>query len=118
MRPPLQAMSALRSGARWCRTLLLLCPWIACLAPSEPHGADVTRPGSSPSFPSTGQQESTNAVIVVPLADKSEDHQRLAPGDRVSFRVVEEKLEPKALLVADSGELEVPYIGRIMAKER
>lgn len=36
----------------------------------------------------------------------------------MSFRVVEDKVEPKPLLVADSGELEVPYIGRIMAKGR
>ena len=52
------------------------------------------------------------------LVSKLEDSPKLAIGDRVSFRVVEEKLEPKLLLVADSGELEVPYVGRVMAKDR
>jgi len=60
----------------------------------------------------------TNEPAVGTLLDRPEDRQRLAAGDRVSFRVVEERIEPKQLTVADSGELEVPYIGRIIAKER
>lgn len=104
-----------------CRTprraaLLSLC--IVLLFPPTSPGAEAVRPSPSPSSLSTQQRDSTNAVVVTPYPDKSENHQRLAPGDRVSFRVMEEKIEPKPLLVADSGELEVPYVGRIMAKER
>ena len=104
-----------------CRTrrraaLLSLC--VALLFTSTSPGAETVPPSPSPSSLSTQQRDSTNAVVVTPYPDKSEDHQRLAPGDRVSFRVIEEKIEPKPLLVADSGELEVPYVGRIMAKER
>lgn len=96
----------------------LLSLWLVLLLPSSSHGAETARPSPSPSSLSTKPQDSTNGVVVTPFPDQSEDHQRLAPGDRVSFRVIEEKTEPKPLLVADSGELEVPYIGRIMAKER
>ncbi len=105
-----------------CRTprraaLLSLC--IVLLFPSTSPGAEKVRPSPSPSSLSARPLDITNEVVVTPYADlKSEDHQRLAPGDRVSFRVIEEKIEPKPLLVADSGELEVPYVGRIMAKER
>lgn len=45
-------------------------------------------------------------------------NQRLMPGDRVSFRIVEDKGEAKIIPVADSGEIEVPYIGRVMARGR
>lgn len=37
---------------------------------------------------------------------------RLAIGDRLSFRIIEDEEDPKPLFVTDSGELEVPYIGR------
>lgn len=60
----------------------------------------------------------TNALADAASPVKPEDSQRLSIGDRVSFRVIEEKIEPKPLLVADSGELEIPYIGRVMAKDR
>ena len=51
-----------------------------------------------------------------------DDKHKLAIGDRLSFRILEdqedpaEPREPKSLIVADSGELEVPYIGRFSAE--
>jgi len=33
----------------------------------------------------------------------------------VSYRVVEERKDPIPLMVTDSGEIEVPYIGRVPA---
>jgi protein involved in polysaccharide export with SLBB domain len=39
----------------------------------------------------------------------------LAIGDRLSFRIVEDEEDPRALVVTDSGELEVPYLGRFAA---
>ncbi len=44
-----------------------------------------------------------------------DDKHRLAIGDQISFRIVEDEEEPKTLTVMDSGELEVPYIGRYLA---
>jgi polysaccharide biosynthesis/export protein len=41
---------------------------------------------------------------------------KLGNGDRVSFRIVEERRVPIGLVVTDSGEMEVPLIGRVMAK--
>lgn len=43
---------------------------------------------------------------------------RLGAGDRLSYRVVEERREPVGLTVADSGEVEVPLIGRVRASGR
>ena len=47
-----------------------------------------------------------------------DDKYRLAIGDRLSFHIVEDEEEPKPLFVTDSGDLEVPYIGRFPAVGR
>jgi len=44
-----------------------------------------------------------------------DDKYQLAVGDRLSFRILEDEEDPKPLLVMDSGDLEVPYIGRFPA---
>ncbi len=48
----------------------------------------------------------------------ADDKYKLRAGDRVSFQILEDRDVPKSLLIADSGELDVPYIGRIMAAEK
>src|SRR2546429_5909167 len=67
------------------------------------------------------QPPATNAIShlarLTPL--KSPDGQyRLAMGDRVSYRVIEGKDEAKSLVVTDSGELDVPYLGRVKAVDK
>ena len=47
--------------------------------------------------------------------DALDDTYRLAIGDRISFRIEEDEDDPKELTVMDSGDLEVPYIGRYPA---
>lgn len=59
-------------------------------------------------------------TAVVPAVEPNsmealDDQHLLAIGDRLSFRIVEDEEEPKPLFVTDSGELEVPYIGRFPA---
>lgn len=41
---------------------------------------------------------------------------RLGVGDRLSYRVVEDKDKPVSITVTDSGEVEVPYYGRVRAQ--
>jgi len=40
---------------------------------------------------------------------------KLGPGDRVMFQVIEEQEPPRTLTVTDSGDLEVPYYGLVHA---
>ena len=47
-----------------------------------------------------------------------DDKYKLRIGDRVSFQVSEDRDSPKSLVVADSGELDVPYLGRMAAVDR
>lgn len=46
------------------------------------------------------------------------DRTRLRTGDRVSFRIIEERRDPVLLTVSDSGEMEVPLVGRVKAVDK
>src|SRR5947209_11148828 len=47
--------------------------------------------------------------------DSLDNKQKLGPGDRIAYRVIEDQDEPRGLLITDSGDLEVPYLGLIHA---
>ena len=47
--------------------------------------------------------------------DALDDRHKLNIGDRLSFRIVEDGDDPKQIAVTDSGDLELPYIGRYPA---
>lgn len=53
----------------------------------------------------------------------ADDKYKLRAGDKLSFQILEdryldEKDAPKGLVVADSGEIDVPYIGRVAAIDK
>jgi polysaccharide export outer membrane protein len=50
--------------------------------------------------------------------DALDEKHKLAIGDRLSFRILEDEEDSKPLLVTDSGELELPYLGRFRAVGR
>lgn len=71
-----------------------------------------------------GQAQSTPAATNVPAmkasftstnANQLDDRYPLVIGDQLSFRIVEDEEEPRLLVVTDSGEIEVPYLGRYPA---
>lgn len=51
-----------------------------------------------------------------------DDKHKLAIGDRLSFRIMEDEYDPKEVVnpffVTDSGDLDVPYIGRVPAENK
>ena len=47
-----------------------------------------------------------------------DDKYKLRAGDKVAFQILEDRDLPKSLALADSGELDVPYIGRVVAKDK
>ena len=86
---------------------------------NAPGAAALTNAVESASIaniaPTATNQTETGATNVQIALD---DRYRLAIGDRVSFRILEDEDEPKPLIVADSGDLEVPYIGRVPAENK
>jgi protein involved in polysaccharide export with SLBB domain len=45
-----------------------------------------------------------------------DDQRGLAIGDHLCFRILEDHDDPKPLVVTDSGEVEVPYVGRVQVR--
>lgn len=63
-------------------------------------------------------QAQSNAVAfaeTIRSMDSLDDHQRLGPGDRISYRVIEDQEPAHELAITDSGDLEVPYLGLVHA---
>lgn len=66
----------------------------------------------------TTANEAAAVVAATTSMEVLDSTRRLGAGDRLSYRVVEERREPVGLTVADSGEVEVPLIGRVRASGR
>ena len=72
----------------------------------------AARLGSAAEPTETNRPVLADAVKSMAVLD---DQQKLGPGDRVTYRVVEDQDEPRSLTITDSGELEVPYYGLVQA---
>jgi protein involved in polysaccharide export with SLBB domain len=87
--------------------------FLAAFLATLPLSAQELAPAPLPSTPSSSAiVASTTSMEVLDNA------RRLGKGDRLSYRVVEERRTPVSVVVADSGEVEVPLIGRISAAGR
>lgn len=85
---------------------LLLPVALACTTAGAQQG---TAPAEKPPVSTAA----SNTVALTNSMDVLNDKTKLGNGDRLSYRVVEERREPIPLFVTDSGEIEVPYIGRV-----
>ncbi len=47
--------------------------------------------------------------------DSLDNRQKLGPGDKITYHVLEDQEEPRTLLITESGDLEVPYLGLVHA---
>lgn len=79
---------------------------------------------SAPTNISTNTASSTPAVdtssvsknVVLPVSmDKIDDKRALVMGDVINYRVLEDQDPPRSIQVNESGEIEVPLLGRIPA---
>jgi len=81
-----------------------------------------TEAAQSNSTPKTNLMASAPATATNDLASDStnvlgsyvlDDKHKLTPGDQISFQIVEDRTNAVRLVVAESGDLDVPYIGRV-----
>ena len=109
------------------RLLTLMAAWATFAAaaqvasplqlPALPHpGASAT----APSTPHAGGRPGAPGLLNGYVQD---DTYKLRVGDTVSFQIQEDEIwdpqnTPKILGVQDSGEIEVPYVGRVMAVDK
>lgn len=86
----------------------------AALACSGPAFADAETGTNVMSM----AQVTTNSLAVSLNGYVPDGKYRLRVGDKVAFQILEDRELPKTLTVADSGELDLPYIGRIAAVDK
>jgi polysaccharide export outer membrane protein len=72
-------------------------------------------PSASSNAPPAGVSGGTLKADTLDSLEALDDKQKLGVGDRLSLRIVEDREEAKDLQVTDSGEIDVPYIGRVPA---
>lgn len=92
------------------RMCLVLIFALACGVQGAEEPARLLDRPASGSSSSTVAQTTSMAVL--------NDVIKLGIGDRVTFRIVEDRRDPIPLIVTESGEMEVPLIGRIVATDK
>jgi polysaccharide export outer membrane protein len=104
--------------------LLLLVVWIL-LGSSEGRAQNAQRPQNAASTVGTVPDLTTSASVpTAPIAaslDSMEglnDRSKLSNGDTVTYRVIEEQQAPVLLTVSDSGEVTIPLVGIVSAKNK
>lgn len=91
------------------------------LAPLAGHASTNDLPTGGYSHDPLQDQADTTAVTAVTLPPTStgylpDDKHSLREGDQVSFQIIEDRDPAKNLIVTDSGELDIPYVGRVMCE--
>jgi len=115
--------------ARGCRRpalallLLLLLPGLlvaqAPIPAPPPLSPEVPAGTPPPPLPERPQvRAGTAAVSATVSMDVLDDSRPMRRGDIVNLRIVEDRDPPVGLRVNDSGEIEVPYVGRVRAEGR
>jgi protein involved in polysaccharide export with SLBB domain len=88
----------------------VLCVCGSLQAADTAAGTNVVSGGPALALPAAAMTTAaTNAANVL------DDKYRLVIGDQLSFQVIEDEDDPVHLVVTDSGDLQVPYIGRYPA---
>ena len=89
---------------------------------SELPGVLQSAPSASPLAP--GAPAPAAMATTINNMDALDDKHKLAIGDKLSFRILEdledpkEPRDPRPLFVTDSGDIEIPYVGRVPAESK
>jgi len=81
-------------------------------------GASVWAQDAEKAAKGPADYTASSAIATTNSMEVLDDTRKISVGDRLSYRVVEERKSPVPLFVLDSGEIEVPLIGRISAKNK
>lgn len=74
------------------------------------------QPGASPVPNRIDQVNAQSSVATATSMDKLDSSRELLIGDVLSFRIVEDEEPVSRLVITDSGEVDVPYLGLLPAK--
>lgn len=107
---PQFARMALRFAWAFCAALT------STFAAPPPATPRAEPPSILDSAAPANQSRGMSTVGLTTSMEVLNDKTKLGIGDHVSFRIVEDRHEPIRLFVTDSGEMEIPLVGRVNAR--
>ena len=111
---PLPARAAVRLARAFCALLLAVAPAVFAAPPAAAPRAEP--PSILDGAGAANQSRGVSTVALTTSMEVLNDKTKLGIGDHVSFRIVEDRHEPIRLFVTDSGEMEIPLVGRVNAR--
>jgi polysaccharide export outer membrane protein len=96
----------------------LLALWLAAAGAGAAQTTSATGGLAAPASPAITTPTNTPSTPTSLTGYVPDDKYKLRAGDRVAFQITEDRDLPKSLVVADSGELDVPYLGRVPAADK
>lgn len=103
-------------GWRECFLSGLLALAVGCLLwPANSNAAAASGETATNDPAATASSTNSAADSHTNLVNVLDNKYRLAIGDEISFQIIEDEDDPKQLTVTDSGDIQVPYIGRFPA---
>jgi protein involved in polysaccharide export with SLBB domain len=97
------------------RVLAVMTALVLVLAAWNVKAADDLTTNATAGQPADLASKQLAAPNLTNLVNVLDDKYRLTIGDQLSFQILEDEEDPKMLVVTDSGDLQVPYIGRYPA---
>jgi polysaccharide export outer membrane protein len=101
--------------------IILALAGVTALAQTQPTGKTPRDNGTTGGADAATALAGTNAVGAAPASLSGyvpDDKYKLRVGDKISLQILEDRDAPRGLVVADSGELDVPYVGRVAASDK
>ena len=109
-----------RAGRSICLALsaVILCTIVGTLWAEDSRSSAPAAGSNDAAALAASNSGPANAAIdlLTNSMDRLNEKYRLAIGDRITFRVVEDQDDPKSLTVTDSGDIQVPYLGPFPAE--
>ncbi len=87
----------------------LLMAWLCGVLILPTRAADTSNSGGIPA----GVPAQKGQLTANPSGYVADDIYKLRVGDTISFQILEDRDQPRSLMVTDSGELNLPYVGRV-----
>src|SRR6266446_3931264 len=84
-------------------------------------GLALAKPPPGTNAPPATATAATNGTAPTPLSLTGyvpDDKYTLRVSDKISLQILEDRDPPKSLVIADSGELDAPYVGRVAAADK
>ena len=98
--------------------LLLVSAAQASDPPSAPRPSGALTNAEPSSHGLTSATVLRDPIALAALMTSLDDSKKLGPGDKITYRVLEDQDETSPLIVSDAGDVDVPYLGLVSAMKK